>query len=447
MHRARTALVAALALTATFAVATPASADGENLALAATATAISSAAGYTPAGANDGVIPVITTPADEWASNEQQNGVWLRLTWSSPQTLSQVKLYDRSFTFTSNILGGTLSFSDGSTVSVGALPEDGQTPATVNFAARSVTWVQFTVTAVTPGSWAAVGLAEFEAYGEGGPPPTGDCPAGIYPMHKVSVLDPAYGATVSGANVTIRICAPGMGNVWARSWHQPDAAHPDAKGYDRRFQNVAPDATGYATLTFPASEYPRGPIAVLIDAWDGVEGSGTFTVTDTAYLQLHNTGGTSWNEGAPAGVPAAAGGKSLAFVDDFDGSLSISRTGAGATYASAKPDGPNGTEFGDGIFADFTGPYNPFATLSNEYLRIRASKTPPGYVDPMGWGRQYFTGNLSSARTDGTGIAYQYGYFEARILMPSAPGTWSSLWLMSLNSLPTGARSRCRTPA
>ncbi len=42
---------------------------GDNLAPDATATASSSASGYTPSGAIDKVIPVYTTPGDEWASS------------------------------------------------------------------------------------------------------------------------------------------------------------------------------------------------------------------------------------------------------------------------------------------------------------------------------------------------------------------------------------------
>ncbi len=50
-------------------------------------------------------------------------------------------------------------------MSVGALPPMGRPAANVTFSPRSIAQVKFTVTAVTAGSWAAVGLAEFEGDG------------------------------------------------------------------------------------------------------------------------------------------------------------------------------------------------------------------------------------------------------------------------------------------
>ncbi len=92
--------------------------------------------------------------------------------------------------------------------------------------------------------------------------------------YQVSVIDPAYGAELpsSATSVTVRVCAPGMLNLDARSWHAPDAAHPQAEGYDKRFANAQPDANGYAEFVFPAAEFPHGPGAVLIDAWDSPPG-------------------------------------------------------------------------------------------------------------------------------------------------------------------------------
>lgn len=258
-------------------------------------------------------------------------------------------------------------------------------------------------------------------------------PAGNYPAHQVSVVSPAYGSTVSGT-VTVKFYAPGMQNVWARSWHQPDSANPGVNGYDSWFARVTPDASGYGEIVFPAGQFPHGPVTVILSAWDSPDGNPSYTYKDDCYLQLYNDGGVVWKQGVPA-APSQASGMSVLYQDDFTGSLSISRTGAGARYASAKPDTAAGSEFGDAIFADYNGPYNPFTVLGDQYLRIRASKTPDGYVDPMGWNRSFFGGMLSSLRTDGTGIAATYGYFEARILMPAGKGTWPAFWLMSQNSI------------
>jgi hypothetical protein len=64
-----------------------------------------------------------------------------------------------------HITSGTLTFSDGSQVAVGDLPNDG-TALTVDFTPRSVTWVRFTVTGVS-GSTRNVGLSEIRTWSAG----------------------------------------------------------------------------------------------------------------------------------------------------------------------------------------------------------------------------------------------------------------------------------------
>jgi hypothetical protein len=95
-----------------------------------------------------------------WAARGERAGAWIRLTWKSPVEAWEVILYDRPDP-AENILAGTLTFSDGSTMDVGELPEDGS-PYRLEFGPKTITWVQFTVTsAVGP----RVGLGEIEVYG------------------------------------------------------------------------------------------------------------------------------------------------------------------------------------------------------------------------------------------------------------------------------------------
>ncbi len=96
----------------------------------------------------------------EWATNGQLAGAWIKLSWTLPVTTSQVVLYDRP-NLTDNITSGTLTFSDQSTVPVGALPNDG-TPLTVSFASKRVTWMQFTVNSAVGQN---TGLAELAVMG------------------------------------------------------------------------------------------------------------------------------------------------------------------------------------------------------------------------------------------------------------------------------------------
>ena len=60
----------------------------------------------------------------------------------------------------------TITFSDGSSVSVGVLPNDGS-PLTLSFAAKTVTSLRFTITAVSS-TTQNIGLAEIQAYTSGG---------------------------------------------------------------------------------------------------------------------------------------------------------------------------------------------------------------------------------------------------------------------------------------
>ncbi len=129
----------------------------------ATASTQNTADGQTAAKAIDG--SPLGFPADysrEWVTVRQGTGAWIQLTWTSAVTLDRVVLYDRPNT-SDQVTGGTLTFSNGTSVAVGALPNNGS-GLSIPFTARSVTWVRFTVTSVR-NSTSNVGLAEFEAWG------------------------------------------------------------------------------------------------------------------------------------------------------------------------------------------------------------------------------------------------------------------------------------------
>ena len=135
-----------------------------NVAPGATVTASSqnTATGQLATKAVDGVADGY--PGDytrEWATNGGGVGSWLQLTWSQPQTLDHVVLYDRPNTG-DQITAATLTFSDGTTVSVPTLPNDGSA-RTVSFPAHATTSLRLTVTAVSS-TTGSVGLAELEAW-------------------------------------------------------------------------------------------------------------------------------------------------------------------------------------------------------------------------------------------------------------------------------------------
>ena len=69
----------------------------------------------------------------EWATTGQREGAWIRLTWSQPMRINSVRLHDRP-NLNDWVTGGTLSFSNGSSVPVGALDNDGRAGTTLSFA-------------------------------------------------------------------------------------------------------------------------------------------------------------------------------------------------------------------------------------------------------------------------------------------------------------------------
>jgi LmbE family N-acetylglucosaminyl deacetylase len=138
---------------------------GTNLATTAQVTASSqdSAGGHPASMAVDGItgsIPDYPDIGKEWVTLGQRAGAWIQLDWSAPVRIAQVNLYDR-LDPAENIQSGTLTFSDGSSVSVGALPPTGRV-LPVTFSPRVVSWVRFTV---NQAQGTATGLVEIQALG------------------------------------------------------------------------------------------------------------------------------------------------------------------------------------------------------------------------------------------------------------------------------------------
>ncbi len=99
--------------------------------------------------------------AHEWVTSGEGAGSWIELTFPSPTPLDGVTLFDRP-NADDQVTGATLEFSDGSSVPVPALPNNGA-GLTLEFPVRTVTSVRLEITSVSD-TTTEVGLAEFEAW-------------------------------------------------------------------------------------------------------------------------------------------------------------------------------------------------------------------------------------------------------------------------------------------
>lgn len=98
----------------------------------------------------------------EWVSYLQKVGAWLNLAWTQSYTIDKIVLYDRP-NLTDQITAATIVFSDGSSVTTGALNNDGS-GITINFAPRNITSLRLTVSQVSAKT-SMIGLSEIEVYG------------------------------------------------------------------------------------------------------------------------------------------------------------------------------------------------------------------------------------------------------------------------------------------
>ncbi|MEO6827972.1 MAG: PIG-L family deacetylase, partial [Microbacteriaceae bacterium] len=130
----------------------------------------------------------------EWVSNGQGAGAWIQYNFPAPTPIEGVTLFDRPG-LDQQIADGTLEFSDGTSVPVGTLPNNGSGHS-INFPVHTVTSIRLNITAVSATTTNA-GIAEFEAWR--GPADT------TAPTVTVS---PASGAYPAGQQITLTANEP-----------------------------------------------------------------------------------------------------------------------------------------------------------------------------------------------------------------------------------------------
>lgn len=244
-------------------------------------------------------------PADytrEWVTNRQGAGAWIQLGWSNSVTLDRVVLYDRP-NAGDQATGGTLTFSDGSSVAVGALPNDG-IPLTVAFAPRSVTSIRFTVTTVSA-TTASVGLAEIEAWG---------VPAAGAPTNRAPIAQAGPDQSVTaGATVQLNGAASSDpdGDALTYAWTQtsgPAVTLSGATSSSPTFTAPAPGSAVVLSLVVRDGSLSSAADTVTVSstAAGTTNVARTRSATATASTQNSADGQTAAKaiDGSPLGYPA-----------------------------------------------------------------------------------------------------------------------------------------------
>lgn len=134
-----------------------------NIAPKAKITTSSEQADRPAANIADGIIHI--ADKGEWASGAQQmfwgeaDHPWVKLEWDEPVTVNRVVVFDRACK-ESHTASVTLTFSDGSRVDIGRIPENGDARS-VEFEPRTTTFIKLQITD-SDGSYP--GLSEVEVY-------------------------------------------------------------------------------------------------------------------------------------------------------------------------------------------------------------------------------------------------------------------------------------------
>lgn len=415
-----------------------ASAISGNAASAATVTSSATSTGSSAANLIDRASSVST--AGVGASWIPATGAtsWAQLSWATTPVLTSVSVFGDSVA-PGNIARGTLLFDDGSTLAVGRVAADPRFPTTIAFPPKSTRSVRFTIDAVA--GTGAVAVGEIAALTVGSSPvrPSpgrgGETGVGLavstlpvctprLPLTApvLTVLCPTSGTVVDG-RTTVTVAAPNSPLVEAVVWHSPASGY----GTTARFTAV-PDSNGVARVTFDASTTAHGPITVNIRS---IPRSGP---QQEVNFQLVNGGGVQARSWMPQTRSNVSAGMTLAFAEEFTAPVSFTRIGD-ADFGSAKPEWYGAQEFGEAIFADPSAGLNNLSVVDDDYLRIALSQRPSSFTDPMGWNRAHVGGMVSSARVGGAGFSAQYGYFEARMLVPAGKGLWPAFWLLPSDNL------------
>ena len=254
-------------------------------------TAVKAVDGVVDGYLGDGSLQVDGYPGDgtrEWSTSGEKAGAWLKLVWPVPYNVDRIVLHDR-VNLGDNITSATITFSDGSSIVVGPLNNNG-TSTEYTFPPKTTSSLTMTVTGVSSTTY-EIGLAEIQVYGNPGSVQTQySLSVNAAPLGDGSIsVSPSASSYTYGEQVTL-------------------TATPNA-GYT--FSNWSGGASGTAnpltitmlgntsvTANFTAVS---GALAVTPSTALSTSGApgGPFTPSSAAYT-LQNTGNASLNWSASA---------------------------------------------------------------------------------------------------------------------------------------------------
>ena len=408
--------------------------DG-NAALSAVATQSAGSQASDPRALQDGTgAPSTAGTGGVWRAAHPLDS-WVQLEWAEPRELTSVAVVGSADSGAA-LSEATLTFGDGAQLPIGAVLADPNRPTIVSFMPRVTRSIRLTLAGVAGSG--GVALSELRAYQRGAVPvrTRASSPDPVRPVSascgaleggpmtsSVAVRCPRTGSVVAGASVDLQVStAPGYySSVVATVWPGEDAAPAGPS------VSSTPDPSGVANLTMDIGAIPPGPFTVHVQA------KGPGRPTKTTFFQLYRGAADGRASDMPSSI--AARGRSLVFAEEFNEPVSITRMGYQADYAAAKPTHGGAEDYGDAIFADPGKGFDTIGVVDSQYLRVEVQPTPEGLADPQGWGRTRLGGLLSSGRHGGSGFSAQYGYFEARMLAPAAPGTWPAFWMLPSDNL------------
>ena len=100
-------------------------------------------------------------PKNEWASNKEKVGAWVRYSWKGGVKVGKIWLFDRPY-HNENIKAVLIKFSDGTEFKTGELPNIEGRGLELSFPARKVDWIEFKIVEV--GRSANCGFSEIAVF-------------------------------------------------------------------------------------------------------------------------------------------------------------------------------------------------------------------------------------------------------------------------------------------